>query len=59
MPEDLDDYAHQELIRSDNRTHLYLDFYMKGVERSPDVLARRGLPKNAVYEETIEFAPKY
>ena len=59
MPEDIDDYAHQELIPSDGRTHLYLDFYMKGVERSPDVLARRGLQKNVRYEETIEFAPKY
>ncbi|MBO4688481.1 MAG: hypothetical protein J5636_08215 [Clostridiales bacterium] len=59
MPEDLDDYAHQELMPTDGRTHLYLDFYMKGVERGPDVLARRGLQKNARYEETIEFAPKY
>ncbi len=59
MPEDLDDFAHQELMPKDGRTHLYLDFYMKGVERGPDVLARRGLQKNVRYEETIEFAPKY
>lgn len=58
MPEDLDDCSHQELIRSDGRTHLYLDFYMKGVERGSDILERHGLVKNARYEETIEFAPK-
>lgn len=58
-PEDLDDYAHQELIETDGRSYLYLDFYMKGIERSPDVLTRRGLQKNVRYEETIEIAPKY
>ena len=58
LPEDLDDYAHQELIRTDGRTHLYLDFYMKGVERGPDILRMRGQQKNVRYEETIEFAPK-
>ena len=59
MPEDLDDYAHQELMPTDGRMQLYLDFYMKGVERSPDVLARRGLQKNVRYQETIEIAPKF
>ncbi len=59
MPDDLDDCAHPELLKSDGRTHLYLDFYMKGIERSPDVLARRGSQKNSRYEETIKFAPKY
>ena len=59
MPEDIDDYAHQELIPVDNERHLFLDFYMKGIERSPDVLARRGLQKNVRYEETIYLAPKH
>lgn len=58
-PEDIDDCSHQELLQSDGRIHLYLDFYMKGIERSPDVLTRRGLQKNVRYEETIEIAPKY
>ncbi len=58
-PEEIDDYAHQELLPKDGRTNLYLDFYMKGIERSPDVLARRGLQKNVRYEETIEISPKY
>ena len=58
MPEDLDDCSHQELIESDGRTHLYLDFYMKGVERGPDILDRHNVAKNVRYEETIEFAPK-
>lgn len=58
-PDEIDDYAHQELLPTDGRTHLYLDFYMKGIERSPDVLARRGLQKNNRYEETIEISPKY
>ena len=57
-PEDLDDYSHQELIPADDSRHLFIDFYMKGIERSPDVLARRGLEKNTRYEETIYFAPK-
>ncbi|MBR3058516.1 MAG: hypothetical protein IKG93_11185 [Clostridiales bacterium] len=59
VPEDLDDYSHQELIPVENEKHLYLDFYMKGIERSPDVVARRGLAKNVRYEQSVYFAPKF
>lgn len=58
VPEDLDDYAHQELIPVENEKHLYIDFYMKGIERSPDAALKKGLHKNVRYEQTIYIAPK-
>ena len=59
VPEDLDDYSHQELIPIENEKHLYIDFYMKGIERSPDVVSKHGLGKNVRYEQTINIAPKF
>ncbi|MBR2750914.1 MAG: hypothetical protein IKD90_07265 [Clostridiales bacterium] len=59
VPEDLDDYAHQELIPVENEQHLYIDFYMKGIERSPDVVSKHGLSKNTRYDQTVYFAPKF
>ncbi len=58
VPEDLDDYAHQELIPVENEKHLYIDFYMKGIERSPGAANKKGLQKNVRYEQTIYIAPK-
>jgi beta-galactosidase/beta-glucuronidase len=54
-PEDMDDFQHQEELQSDDAYELFLDFYMKGIQRNGR--ESHQFVKNQSYRGTFVFAP--
>ena len=54
-PEDMDDHQHQDELMAEDTYELFLDFYMRGIERSGR--ETRKFIKNQNYRGTFVFAP--
>lgn len=56
-PEMLDDCQHPELLKADDGDHLFVDFFMKVIERTDNPIAKRGLEKDIEYKAEMTISP--